>query len=65
MGERTNNLGVVPIIAGATAVINRDRARLLAVGERLQEVGQPGVPAMLSDEPLHVCNARVARTARR
>jgi hypothetical protein len=58
-GERYSD--VILRIAGETqrqsaptSIVGADRARLLAVGERLQEVGQLGVGAMRSDEALDV-----------
>lgn len=56
---------VVSLITRATAATNRDRTRLVTVGERYQEVGQLGVGAMLSNEPLHVGDERATRTVRR
>jgi hypothetical protein len=40
-------------------------ARLVTVGERYQEVGQLGVGAMLSNEPLHFGDERATRAVRR
>ena len=35
-----------------TSVVDAERARRLAIGERRQQVRQPGVGAMRGDEPL-------------